>query len=88
MILNYLRYVPFVPIFPLIFVNPEAQQTYTLMLPLPTDETVSVPFVTVFWSPVTASIYVPFGRFLNVAPPEIATQARLSVLSSVPLSAL
>ena len=63
-------------------VKPEAQHTYTLILALPIVGTVSVPFVTFGTSPVTASIYVPLGIFLNVAPLETVTSARLSTPSS------
>ena len=58
--------------------------TYTLIFPFP--ETFAVnepPSLTVFVSPVTASTYVPPGRFVNVASPEIVTRAKLSVVESV-----
>lgn len=49
----------------------------------PDTDTLSVPFVTVLTSPVTASTYLPFGTPVNVASPEIETHTKLSVVLSV-----
>ena len=49
--------------------------TYTRIFPLPEQDALSVPLVTVFVSPVTQSTYVPFSTPVKVPLPEMQTSA-------------
>lgn len=52
------------------------------IFPSPIESVLIVPFELIVF-PVTTSIYSPAGSPVNVAPPFIATAAKLSVLESV-----